>query len=120
MPHTCLTPARRACGGDASRLGMTDDTSRDDAVAALLAAVAEPNRLRLVRVLLNGDRCVTQCTVATGLSQSSVSKHLIRLIDVGLVARERVGRRNYHRLVDPERVRTLLDAASAAADATAK
>lgn len=98
---------------------MTTAPTSDDAVAAVLAAVAEPNRLRLLRVLLRSERCVTQCTVATGLGQSSASKHLIRLIEAGLVERQRVGRRNYHRLLDPQGVRTLLDAAAAAAESRA-
>ena len=94
---------------------MTTATDRDADVAAVLAAVGDPKRLRLLRVLLDGERCVTQCTAATGLSQSSASKHLIRLIDAGLVERQRVGRRQYHRLRDAERVRALLAAADAAA-----
>lgn len=91
---------------------------RHDPAAAVLAAVAEPNRLQLLRVLLDGDRCVTQCMEATGLSQSLVSKHLTRLIDAGLVERQRIGRRNYHRLVDRERIRELITAAEAAAART--
>ena len=93
---------------------VTAQTPHDPA-AAVLAAVAEPNRLQLLRVLLEGDRCVTQCMDATGLNQSLVSKHLSRLIAAGLVERERVGRRNYHRLVDRERMRELISAADAAA-----
>ena len=99
---------------------MTTTPVDEDAVTAVLTAVAEPNRRRLLLVLLDGERCVTQCTIATGLGQSLVSKHLIRLIDAGLVERQHVGRRHYHRLLDPERVRTLLDAAAAAAQATGK
>lgn len=91
---------------------------RHDRAALVLAAVAEPNRLQLVRVLLEGDRCVTQCMEATGLGQSLVSKHLTRLIDAGLVERQRIGRRNYHRLTDSERMRELITAADAAAART--
>ena len=88
---------------------------RHDRAAAVLAAVAEPNRLQLLRVLLDGQRCVSQCMEATGMSQSLVSKHLTRLIDAGLVERQRIGRRNYHGLVDSEGMRELLTAADAAA-----
>ena len=94
---------------------MTATPERHERAAAVLAAVAEPNRLQLLRVLLDGERCVTQCTEATGMSQSLVSKHLTRLIDAGLVERQRIGRRNYHRLVDSERMRELITAADAAA-----
>ena len=94
---------------------MATSPERPDSAAAVLAAIAEPNRLTLLRLLLDGEHCVTQCTQVTGLSQSLVSKHLSRLIDAGLVERERVGRRNYHRLRDAERMRALLAAADAAA-----
>ena len=77
----------------------------------MLAAVAEPNRTRLLRLLLDGERCVTQCMEQTGLVQSLASKHLARLIEAGLVKRRRVGRRNYHSVVDPRGVQELLDAA---------
>ena len=81
------------------------------ALAAVFAAVAEPNRLRLLQILLEGERCVTQCVEETGLVQSLVSKHLSRLIDAGLVERRRVGRHSYHGVVDPQQVRELLDVA---------
>lgn len=77
----------------------------------MLGAVAEPNRVLLLRRLLDGERCVTQCVEHTGLVQSLVSKHLGRLVAVGRVQRRRVGRRNDHSVVDPQVVRDLLDAA---------
>jgi DNA-binding transcriptional ArsR family regulator len=77
----------------------------------VLAAVAEPNRLLLLRLLLDGERCVKECVEYTRLVQSLVSKHLGRLVDAGLVERRRSGRRNYHSVTDPERVEDLLSAA---------
>lgn len=74
----------------------------------MLSVVAEPNRVRLLRLLLEGERCVTQCTEQTGLVQSLVSKHLGRLVDAGLVQRRRSGRRNYHSVVDAAGVQELL------------
>lgn len=79
--------------------------------AAVLAAVAEQNRVRLLRLLLDGERCVTQCMEHTGLVQSLVSKHLRRLVDTGLVESRRSGRRNYHHVVDPDGIRELLETA---------
>ena len=77
----------------------------------MLAAVAEPNRVRLLRLLLDGERCVSQCVEMAALPQSLVSKHLRRLLDAGLVQRRDVGRRHYHSVVDPQGLRELLDAA---------
>lgn len=78
---------------------------------AVLAAVAERNRVQLLRLLLDGERCVAQCMEETGLLQSLVSKHLGRLIDAGLVQRRREGRLSYHSVVDPRAVKQLLDLA---------
>jgi DNA-binding transcriptional ArsR family regulator len=84
----------------------------DQRMAAVLTAVGEPNRLVLLRLLMEGERCVTQCVEHTGLVQSLVSKHLGRLVDAGLVTRRRAGRRNYHSVVDPDGLRATLDAAA--------
>jgi DNA-binding transcriptional ArsR family regulator len=81
-------------------------------MAAVLIAVGEPNRLLLLRLLMEEERCVTQCVERTGLVQSLVSKHLGRLVDVGLVHRRPSGRRNYYSVVDPDRLRETLDAAA--------
>ncbi len=78
----------------------------------MLTAVGGPNRLRLLRLLLDGELCVAQCVEHTGLIQSLVSKHLGRLVDAGLVARRRSGRRSYHSVVDPDGVREAIDAAA--------
>ena len=85
-----------------------DPWEGEDPAVAVLAALAEPNRVRLLRLLLDGERCVTQCIEATDLVQSLVSKHLGRLVAAGLVERRRSGRRNYHSVVDAQRVRNLL------------
>ena len=88
--------------------------------AVVLAAIAEPTRIRLLRLLLDGERCVTQCMEQTELPQSLVSKHLRRLIDAGLVQRRPAGRRNYHSVVDPDGLRELLDAAERLAERPAR
>ena len=80
-------------------------------VAEVFAAMGDPTRLRLLRLLLDDEHCVTQCTDALGLAQSGVSKHLARLVAVGLVTRRPAGRRTYHRVSDPAAVRALLDGA---------
>ena len=80
-------------------------------MAEVFAAMGDPTRLRLLRFLLDGEHCVSQCTEELGVVQSGVSKHLARLVRVGLVTRRPAGRRTYHRVSDPEAVRGLLDGA---------
>lgn len=99
---------RRAAVGSAPDGDVAGPKRVEDPAAAVLEAVAEPNRIRLLRLLLEEERCVKQCTEHTGLVQSLVSKHLRRLVDAGLVESRRAGRRNYHHVVDPDGVRDLL------------
>jgi DNA-binding MarR family transcriptional regulator len=49
--------------------------------------------VRLLRVLLDAEHYVTQCTEELGLTQSALSKHLGRPVQAGLVTRRRSGRR---------------------------
>ena len=97
-----MTPFRGPAGAQPAAPGL------DDELTEVLAAVGEPSRLRLLRLLLEGERCVSQCTEQTGMVQSLVSKHLSRLIVAGLVQRRRAGRRSYHSVVDPEGLQDLL------------
>lgn len=91
------------------------DTSRDhdhdhDAVARLLRALAEPNRLALLHLLAPGEGRVVDLTAALGLAQSTVSAHLSTLRDVGVVDVRREGRSSWYRLVRPEVAHLLADA----------
>ena len=51
-----------------------------------LTALAEPNRLQIVELLLTGPRPVGDIVDKLGLNQPQVSKHLRVLSDAGLVA----------------------------------
>lgn len=44
--------------------------------AALLKALANENRLLILRELLDGERCVNELEKVMGLSQSALSQHL--------------------------------------------
>ena len=55
-------------------------------------ALADVNRLRIVRRLAAGPATVTELIEHVGLSQPLVSHHLRRLREAGLVQTRRVGR----------------------------
>lgn len=55
-------------------------------------ALADVNRLRIVRRLAAGEASIAQLIAHVGLSQPLVSHHLKRLRIAGLVATRRVGR----------------------------
>jgi ArsR family transcriptional regulator len=55
-------------------------------------ALADVNRLRIVRRLAAGEASVTELVAEVGLSQPLVSWHVGRLRAAGLVATRRIGR----------------------------
>ena len=83
------------CGPPA---GLTADAAEQ--VAALLKALADPVRLRLYsRIAANGqDSCVCEIE-ELGVSQPTVSHHLRKLREAGLVEAERRGTWVYYRAV---------------------
>jgi len=67
-------------------------------VTDLVAAIAEPNRRRLLQLLGPGEQTVTQLASHFTVSRSAVSQHLGVLADVGLVTSRRAGRFQYYRV----------------------
>jgi DNA-binding transcriptional ArsR family regulator len=67
-------------------------------VTDLVAAVAEPNRRRLLQLLGHGEQTVTQLASHFTVSRSAISQHLGVLADVGFVVSRRAGRFQYYRL----------------------
>ena len=66
--------------------------------AETLAALGEPNRLRIVELLRAGPRPVNDIRGRLGLRQSQVSQHLKVLKDVGLVEIEPRAQQRFYRL----------------------
>ena len=71
-----------------------------EASAALFAALGEPARVRIVNFVATSDDPVCACHLIEplGLSQPTVSHHLKRLVDAGLLDREQRGRWAYFTL----------------------
>jgi DNA-binding transcriptional ArsR family regulator len=72
--------------------------------------LADPTRVRLLELLLIGERNVGELVDALGLQQGRVSSHLACLRWCGFVATRREGKFVHYRLAD-ERVVTLLQLA---------
>lgn len=73
-------------------------------LARRLKAIADPQRLRLLSLLMaapDGEACTCDLTAPLDLSQPTVSHHLKKLHEVGLVTAERRGVWTYYR-ADPE------------------
>ncbi len=57
----------------------------------VMKALADGNRLRILRLLLDKPCCVSELQKALGITQPSVSKHLRILEEAGLVDKKRNG-----------------------------
>lgn len=62
-----------------------DAQGRPNSAEELLGAFAEPTRLRLLALLVDGETCVCDLVAALALPQPTVSRHLAVLRRVGLV-----------------------------------
>lgn len=64
-------------------------SSSDESIAATARALGHPARIRIVRLLLERDRCIGGDIVhEIGLAQSTVSEHLRILKEAGIVVGE--------------------------------
>jgi ArsR family transcriptional regulator, arsenate/arsenite/antimonite-responsive transcriptional repressor len=77
---------------------LADEEAR--ATALLFKALADPARVRIVNLLTQSDDPVCACvlTPALGLSQPTVSHHLKKLTEAGLIEREQRGKWAYFSL----------------------
>ncbi len=92
-PIACCTPL------DAPTMSDGEVT----ATAALFRALADPARVRIVNLLATAAEgvCVCELTPPLGLSQPTVSHHLRKLFNAGLVRREQRGTWAFYSL-DPD------------------
>ena len=71
-----------------------------DEAGRIFSALSDPSRLKLLRLLMAAAEPVSQRVLAesAGLSQANASKHLICLMQAGLVEREKDGNFCYFRI----------------------
>jgi ArsR family transcriptional regulator, arsenate/arsenite/antimonite-responsive transcriptional repressor len=95
-----------ACCGPLAAPALSDDEAA--ATAEVFKALADPARVRIVNVLATsgGPVCVCHLIEPLGLSQPTVSHHLKKLTDAGLLEREQRGKWAYFAL-RPEAVARL-------------
>jgi ArsR family transcriptional regulator, arsenate/arsenite/antimonite-responsive transcriptional repressor len=91
----CTTPVPRVFRGDLGTLPPPE-------VAALIAvahALSDPARVQILWLLdQRDDLCTCELEELLGLEQSRVSYHLRRLLDAGLLVRQRRGTWSHYRL----------------------
>jgi ArsR family transcriptional regulator len=99
------------CCGPLDAPSLSDEEAA--ATARLFKALGDPARVRILNVLATTDEpvCVCELIPALGLSQPTVSHHLKKLTDAGLLEREQRGVWAYYSIDDDaaERLRALAD-----------
>lgn len=82
--------------------GALDETGAER-IAGVFKALGDPTRVRLLSLIAaspDGELCVCDLTDPVGLTQPTVSHHMKRLVDAGLVTREQRGKWAYYRVAD--------------------
>lgn len=67
-------------------------------VSDALKAAGEPSRLRILKVLEDGELCICHMVALLGVSQPTVSRHLAVLRRAGLVEERKDGRWSWFRV----------------------
>jgi ArsR family transcriptional regulator len=67
-------------------------------ITSYFKGLADPNRLRILNLLLHGELCGCDIQYVMGAAQPNVSRHLIYLKNCGLVTDRRVGYRIFYSL----------------------
>lgn len=70
-------------------------------IARRFRMLGEPQRLRILQVLEEGEKTVGEIVEALEGNQPNISKHLQALNDAGLVARRREGTTVFYSIADP-------------------
>jgi ArsR family transcriptional regulator len=92
------TPATAVCCAPLGAPSLSDDQAL--ATAGLFKALADPHRVKIVNLLATSPDpvCVCEFTGPLGLSQPTVSHHLKKLVQAGLLHREQRGTWAYYSL----------------------
>lgn len=70
-----------------------------DYLAGLFRVLAEPNRLRIIYLLMQRETCVCELLPEMGISQPLLSHHLSVLSEAGLVQTRRQAQRIFYSIV---------------------
>ncbi len=83
---------------------IQDIITRDDLDrrSDIFKALGDRNRLKLLYLLMDGEKCVSELLPFFEILQPTVSIHLLSLQDLGLLKARRHGRRRYYSLASSE------------------
>ncbi len=78
----------------------TIDMEGPEGEVEVFKAASDPCRLRILKLLKEGELCVCEIMTALKKPQSTTSHHLSILREAGLVKERRDGKWSYYRLAD--------------------
>jgi len=93
-----------------------DQLSRSEVLATFFQGLADPTRVRILELLAERPRTVSELQADLGLAQGRVSSHLACLRWCGYVVGTVDGRFNRYQLVDPRVIAILAEAESIVRD----
>ncbi|MCC4769162.1 metalloregulator ArsR/SmtB family transcription factor [Methanosarcina sp. DH2] len=73
----------------------------------LFKALSEETRYKIIKVLLDGEKCACEIPELIGKTQSNTSMHLAKLQDWGIVKARKDGKMRLYS-IDDEKVRKIL------------
>lgn len=79
--------------------------------AAIIKAIGQENRLKILQLLQEGEMCVNDILLAIDQEQSNVSRHLNHLHRCGVLTRRKEGLKTFYGIKHPE-VLTLIELTS--------
>jgi len=109
MKSVALDRVKGVCSPPAMPMAL----SRVDQSVEMLKALADPTRLQMIGILKRSAKpvCICDFTAAFDLSQPTISHHMAKLREVGLVDVSKSGIWAYYRLASrlESKTRALLD-----------
>jgi len=79
---------------------MNIDTTTENQQARFLRCIGEQTRLRIIKLLSEGEKCVGDICQAVGKDQPLVSHHLRALRECGIVRSRQETQKVYYQLCD--------------------
>jgi ArsR family transcriptional regulator len=93
-----MTTGGEVCCASLGAAALSDDQAKE--TARVFKALADPHRVRIVNLLATSPDpvCVCELTGPLGIGQPTVSHHLKKLVQAGLLEREQRGTWAYYSL----------------------
>jgi len=95
-------------------IGVEMIKTQEELKASILAALAHPNRIRILEFLKNGIKCNCEIAPELELEQSNLSRHLKILVQEGILLSWKDGLRVNYEIAD-KRIFDIIDTAGSVA-----